>query len=1123
LIDLLGALLDNGKTAAEIDGAFKVVSPIGEQFGKQAKEYERTRNELQRSSTDNEPLEPARKTELSSVGKSDERTGRAKNPSSQQDFAERSRNLGSGLLEPTGSKSLVPNQKLTPARIAFNKEQADLETKFGKIPPTIDDVLFSIPPDDEMPADEELEKQVESNTKKLLKLIYDGKRDVTVPEAIVNTIRAGLLLSVKVVKNNATSNTLMQLSELGAKPFMATFDRLNPRSKGRTVSGITPTGIFEGLFGKKGAFREGLFGSQQGLYGALRHGVTDEEALRFELSSAKDTTNPQFIRSTGVPLLDVIIEAAKRISAAGDRPFKAFSRTQELHGIAKAIAKNEKAEGLAGNWRKRMRELKADPTPLMLEMIKDYSEITTFQNSNYGIDAFNKVRKTLVSDKELEKLIPNAAQRKAAKVVLGAAYVGLSQIAPFVQTPVNVGIRSLEYFAPIGVVKAAWQFFQIGKGAGRKAWLEDKAAKRNSKIARLEKLREREDKNFDTETDRITKGYQRKFDARQKLFDAEIEKVSLVTDKYRREHEKMLAEKRKKNWNQGWQESFDKYQKKRSDEKGKINDNRDNTDDATQRSWADENAAADLGFTMHESRRFAEAAGRAGFGATVGGLLLLAIAYAALEAVGTTDDDEDEKSKAKYKDGIPDDSIRIGNYRFKFSSNPFGYALKMGVNLLEQYNRPGTGEEKAGAAGKRFVYDILESNPFSDGYTGKYQHKDLASDIGSRLSAPIPRILSEIGEVMDDKPRKYWDDGFGAQFLYRLPYGREFLPESESFIGGIENRGDGWRRFLRLIDPVDTTKETAPQSSLPNTPLSKYSDPAPLKEKLKSADTGDVLKYYNQFKDRMKPGEVVELKRLLKSKADNANEKGTLTDEEKQNIKKSFPDLNLKEVMPKLPRLKKLPSQFDNDEDSSSSNLEPDLNENLRRMKNSGDAESAIEVFQNSAESQQPNLLPVLKERLAKSANATDKAQYQKAIKTYEEQAQSADALKKQGVVVSRLYGGDVAQSLIGGDNAFPSIPTHYGKLSTYRPSENVVDIRPGNPIGDFVTAAYEGSADDIKNAYSKIKSPTKAEREVIAQQLRQAAKEVTNMLKAPNPEDPAELRKIRKQLIKYYRDFVNK
>jgi hypothetical protein len=52
---------------------------------------------------------------------------------------------------------------------------------------------------------------------------------------------------------------------------------------------------------------------------------------------------------------------------------------------------------------------------------------------------------------------------------------------------------------------------------------------------------------------------------------------------------------------------------------------------------------------------------------------------------------------------------------------------------------------------------------------------------------------------------------------------REFLTESESYIGALENRGDVWRRFLRRAKPADTIKETSPQSILPNNPLSKFS------------------------------------------------------------------------------------------------------------------------------------------------------------------------------------------------------------------------------------------------------------------------------------------------------------
>ena len=73
----------------------------------------------------------------------------------------------------------------------------------------------------------------------------------------------------------------------------------------------------------------------------------------------------------------------------------------------------------------------------------------------------------------------------------------------------------------------------------------------------------------------------------------------------------------------------------------------------------------------------------------------------------------------------------------------------------------------------------------------------------------------------------------------------------------------------------------------------------------------------------MKPEEVQQIRKILRKKADNANEGGTLTPEEQKRIEKAFPDLKLKPVMPKLPSMKSMPSQFDEDDEESQDKPKP--------------------------------------------------------------------------------------------------------------------------------------------------------------------------------------------------------
>lgn len=179
---------------------------------------------------------------------------------------------------------------------------------------------------------------------------------------------------------------------------------------------------------------------------------------------------------------------------------------------------------------------------------------------------------------------------------------------------------------------------------------------------------------------------------------------------------------------------------------------------------------------------------------------------------------EKEKNQAKRKAGIPDDSINLGGNRFKYSNNPFRYALKMGINLFEPSKRKGTGEQRAGAMPKRFGKDVIATNPLAQSaFSDDFQHEDWGGWLGSKLAAPIPRILQETGEVLDRHPRKYWNEGFLAQFQIKILGWRESLPVSDSYIGGSEERGNVWRRFLRLLDPVKTVDEKSSQKNLPKT------------------------------------------------------------------------------------------------------------------------------------------------------------------------------------------------------------------------------------------------------------------------------------------------------------------
>ncbi len=684
---------------------------------------------------------------------------------------------------------------------------------------TRNEILYSRPSETKIDP-EEVKTEAEKATKTLMSYIYDGKRDVSPTEAAMNIMRTGYLAGLSVIKTNVIGNTSNIVIEQLAKPLMATADILNPKAKTRTTPGLSARDVVQGFFGKDGFFRAGFTGDK-GVLTALIKGVDHQESARVDMNIADKNTN--FVRNTGVPLIDVIIEATKRVVTGVDRPFKAYARSSEKSGLARLEASKEKLSGL--EWRRRMNELRDSPTAYINDAAERYAEVVTFQNPNAVTAAYDKFRKFLIDEKAQSRIIPTATQRKIAKYVGSAGYLATGQVAPFLSTPSNVGFRTLEYFFPTGVVAAAFKFHRIGQSFERQNFIEEQGLSRAKTVKRLAAIRALQDGKFTAETNAKKQRLDTQKKQRNAAFKSEIEAVKnskVLTAAAGDARIEQLQASREK-WLESWEKNLEKYLEGRSGAADKATAQRKVVDDIQRKEWESEDAYADLKFSAFENRAFNEAAGRAGFGATVGSLALLGVIYGLIKAVGTTDyDDESAKSKQKRASGIPDDSVSIGGYRFPYADNPFGNALKMGINLFEQYERPGGKLDRAGAMAKRFGKDVTSLNPLT---AQEFTRKDWSSWAGSKANSMTPllnlKILQEIGEVADDKPRKYWEEGFAAQYLIKIPKLRENLPESESFIGGEEERGDIRRRALRAIDPLKTTRENLSQDDLPVTPLSK--------------------------------------------------------------------------------------------------------------------------------------------------------------------------------------------------------------------------------------------------------------------------------------------------------------
>lgn len=842
-------LIESGVTAEDFQKEFNNISKTAET---NIKEYER--EFIRKRQGDYGENVPERSESSSSANESLRETRREGRRFSNRLADGQSRNDRSGVLERVGKTT-------------------DLAEKLNQVPIAQDEILFSKAEqaEENLPDDssaEDIATATESNIKKVLSYIYDGKRDVSVPEAVMNVIRTGYLGGVSVIKTNLQGNTANIAAEQLIKPAAAILDilnaRYNPKAKGqRYVPGLSVKNILTGFFGERGLFRSGLFNTEaitkkgtvrerlkrlkegDSMLAALAGGVGKAEASKFDLNIQRG--NPNFVRNTGVPALDAIIEAVKRVVVGVDRPFKAFVRSAETRGMARIEARNEARKAALEakkntaksdfDWKKRMRELQKDPSPLMRDMVERYADTVTFQNDNAVTDLYDKARRLLIDDKALSKFATTETQKRVAKYVGGAAYVSLGSSAPFVKTPANIGFRTLEYFFPTGVVAAAWKFHRIGQTLERNHFIEDTANKRAKYIKRLAGVRGKVDSAFNKETEKIEEGFERRRKTKENEFKQLIEdtkKSTVLTESAKSERIANINEQRDK-WLEAWQTKKDNYTESRETEMAEITRKRKAKDGLLKKEWEADDLYADMKFTAFENRAFIETAARAGVGGTVGGLMLLGVLAGLIEAVGTTDyDEERNKAKNKKEAGIADNSVVVARtgkntaYRVPYDKYPLGNSVKMGINLLEQYQRPGDWDDRFGAMFGRFGKDVKSTNPLT---ADEFEKDDFMSWAGSKANSVTPvlnlKILQELGEVLDEKPRKYWDEGFGAQYLIKLPpispyiYSRENLPESENYLGGEKGRGNAWRRLIRMFDPLQVSEEFAPQSTLKPTPVTK--------------------------------------------------------------------------------------------------------------------------------------------------------------------------------------------------------------------------------------------------------------------------------------------------------------
>lgn len=602
------------------------------------------------------------------------------------------------------------------------------------------ETLFSKPTEAESSV-ENIAKQTVSNTEKILSYIYDGKRDVSLPESGINLARSGVLMAYSVVRTNLAGNTLNQIAEQSANPFAVLADIFiaSRKAKRRSLS-FAPQGIISGIAGERGALRKGLKDS----YRVMTKGMTDEELKKFDQDDVKEGADPSFIRNTGIVPLDILIEGAKRLSGAVDKPFRAFAEETARYSAAKTTAlNNRKAES---DWRKTMKELVQNPSGLITEQAKAYGDYATFQDKNSLGAAVEKFRRALIDDEKLAEFAGSEEKAKLLKLITYPLHFTWGIVQPFTTTPLSVWSKNLDYFPPTGAVKAAYQFYQIGKGRQRLEWAEKSGVHRERILRNLDKNKKIENKESYAEN---------------------------------------LAE-----------------------------------------IWKAEDAQADAYFTEKEAQQFARVAGHFGLGSTLSSLTILGLLYGLIDIVGSDKDDDDERKKKRREAGILPESIGIGGVRFQvLNQHPAGRTILAVTNLLEQYQRKGNVSQKALAIGNQVRRDLMEGNPYTDAlWSDKFKGKDWTETLARKAAMPIPRVVEEIGDVLDESPRKVYGEGVLAPFMHKIPFLREMLPESELTEAERKQRDSVAKRLISTLSPVRFAVQEKPTSTLPTTALGTKKD-----------------------------------------------------------------------------------------------------------------------------------------------------------------------------------------------------------------------------------------------------------------------------------------------------------
>ncbi|HEX8397823.1 MAG TPA: transglycosylase SLT domain-containing protein [Pyrinomonadaceae bacterium] len=619
-------------------------------------------------------------------------------------------------------------------------------------------------------------------------------------QTVTNLRRAGLVSSVRTHLRNVSGNTAFQASEEAVRGFAYFADRMiAPLTGERTVSFIDAASVaksFSAVFKSDGRLNSAN-STESGIkqaFNILRHGDSAANLAKAQLSEP----------TSGNAVIDSWVKLNFRTLGAEDALFKVYGFRRSIEEQAKTLSATAARKDKSINRGAERRKLLDNPSPEMIAQAALDADFLTFQNNN-------------AVSREIQKF----------KDVNEYGRFLIEQVAPFDKTPTNIVLRALDY-TPAGLVRAfgsnlpnvveGARATELGRETARERFapVTEKQQKRDERFKELlNRRRRREDAELQQETETVFKKLERNADALDRLLNKP--NLTKTEEALRVQIENKIEDLQQQYVDLQQKQTIRQRQREFNDLT--ITDKQKLVDETLLRF-----------FTRQEQREFSMNIGRATLGT---GLMALGYALAANGYLAGIWDYEEKREKGKKRPddraaksrrdeffwrkehGIENGSLLIPKFgRVVILDSPGGKILTLGATLFEQSQHRALYAPK----GKESYFDSLSlagktaktlatEQPLlraADSYLdseSKTWEEWTENQAGSYLGSFVPSIAADVGEVLDDRPRK--SSGFKNAALRRIPVIREKAEESKLKVPTAE-RGGTMRKILRAIDPFNT-------------------------------------------------------------------------------------------------------------------------------------------------------------------------------------------------------------------------------------------------------------------------------------------------------------------------------